>query len=72
MDINNVNSCLLRNFMNTPDLVYFTRRFELERGDVVILEDPKSKSGFLCKRVVALGGKKMFFFNLFKIIICIR
>ena len=55
--------------MNTPDLVYFTRRFELERGDVVILEDPKSKSGFLCKRVVALGGKKMFFFNLVKIII---
>ena len=72
MDINNVILCLFRNFMNTPDLVYFTRRFELERGDVVILEDPKSKSGFLCKRVVALGGKKMFFLNLFKIIICIR
>lgn len=42
-----------------PDFAFFTRRFELARGDVVILEDPKSKSGFLCKRVVALGDDQI-------------
>lgn len=39
-----------------PDWVYFTRKFDLNRGDVVILQDPKSNNNILCKRIIALQG----------------
>lgn len=56
-DINDFTAA--RDYMNKPDYVYFTRKFDLGRGDVVILEDPKSKNNFLCKRVVALAGDQI-------------
>jgi len=48
-----------RDRLNHDDYVYFTRKFELGRGDVVILDDPKSRNNILCKRVVALAGDQV-------------
>jgi len=48
-----------RSFTLDPDYVLFTRNFVLERGDVVILEDPKSKNCYLVKRLVALPGDQI-------------
>lgn len=42
-----------------PDYVYFTRKFDLGRGDVVVLKDPKTKHNYLVKRVVALPGDQI-------------
>jgi len=42
--------------MTTPDCVIFSRNFDLGRGDVVILDDPKSPNNFLCKRVIGIEG----------------
>jgi len=40
-----------------PDRIIFTREVqELERGDIVILNDPKDPLNTLVKRVVAIGG----------------
>lgn len=44
-------------FHGSQDKIIFTRKVEeLERGDIVILNDPKSPLSTLVKRVVAIGG----------------
>jgi len=48
-----------RDSQNRNDLVILIRKFELERGDVVVLEDPKRKYNTLIKRVVALEGDQI-------------
>ena len=55
--------CLFfRDVQSRDDLVILKRKFELQRGDVVVLEDPKKKYNTLIKRVVALQGKYVFLF----------
>lgn len=48
-----------RDSLNRNDIVILKRKFELERGDVVVLEDPKRKYNTLIKRVVALQGDQI-------------
>jgi hypothetical protein len=48
-----------RDSLNKNDIVILVRKFELERGDVVVLEDPKKKYNTLIKRVVALQGDQI-------------
>ena len=48
-----------REYVLKPDFVYFTRKFDLGRGDVVVLEDPKNRNSNLVKRVVALPGDQI-------------
>ena len=38
------------------DYVYLTRKFSPQRGDVVVLDDPKSANNYLIKRIVGLPG----------------
>jgi len=38
------------------DLVWFSRKFELQRGDVVYVADPKRQNTSLVKRVIGLPG----------------
>lgn len=46
-----------RDWHRRNDCVLFVRKFDLERGDVVILEDPKIKHSILIKRIIALPGE---------------
>jgi len=48
-----------RDWHRRNDFVFFVRKFDLERGDVVILEDPRTKHSILIKRVVALPGDQV-------------
>ena len=38
------------------DLVWFSRKFELQRGDIVYVADPKRQNTSLVKRVIGLPG----------------
>jgi len=55
----NPNSPGDRDLTNRIDNILFVRKFDLKRGDVVILEDPKIKHSTLIKRVVALPGDQV-------------
>jgi len=44
-----------RNSTSYPDCVFYTRKFSLDRGDIVMVKDPQ-KSGYLIKRVIGLPG----------------
>lgn len=48
-----------RDWHRRNDCVLFVRKFDLERGDVVILEDPKIKHSILIKRIIALPGDQV-------------
>lgn len=53
------NSFGERDWHRRNDYIFFVRKFDLGRGDVVILEDPKTKHSILIKRVVALPGDQV-------------
>ena len=38
------------------DYVYLTRKFQPQRGDVVVITDPKAPKNYLIKRLIALPG----------------
>ena len=46
-----------RDWHRRNDCVLFVTKFDLGRGDVVILEDPKIKHSILIKRIIALPGE---------------
>ena len=41
------------------DLVWFSRKFVLKRGDIVYVADPKRQNNTLVKRVIGLPGDKI-------------
>jgi len=45
-----------RDNLTNPDLGYFTRSFEPQRGDVVLVVDPKNSNNYLIKRIIGLEG----------------
>ena len=38
------------------DFILCTRKFEPQRGDIVLVEDPKNRNSSLVKRIIGLGG----------------
>ena len=45
-----------RDLITYNDLVWFSRKFELQRGDIVYVTDPKRQNTSLVKRVIGLPG----------------
>lgn len=39
-----------------PDFILFWRKFQLERGDIVLVVDPKNPNLYITKRVLGLAG----------------
>ena len=48
-----------RESISRIDYVYFSRKFKPQRGDVVVIEDPKSSNNILIKRIIALPGDRI-------------
>ena len=46
----------LREYNNNPDFVFCSRKFEPQRGDVVLVVDPKNSNQYLIKRIIGLEG----------------
>ena len=48
-----------RESISKIDYVYLTRKFKPQRGDVVVIDDPKSANNILIKRIIALPGDRI-------------
>ena len=48
-----------RESVSRIDYVYLTRQFKPRRGDVVVIDDPKSANNILIKRIIALPGDRV-------------
>ena len=48
-----------RESVSRIDYVYLTRQFKPQRGDVVVIDDPKSANNILIKRIIALPGDRV-------------
>ena len=46
----------VREQLANPDFVLFNRKFDPQRGDIVLVVDPKSPNSYLIKRLIGLPG----------------
>lgn len=56
-DLDEIN--VVRELNNNPELVWFWRKFQLQRGDIVLVVDPKNPNCYIVKRLLGLPGDQI-------------